>query len=53
MPKNPKMHWSNSSSWVLVEFMYAQVINVIMVIVFVTNYVALTCDEVNMMDIRN
>jgi len=51
VPMNPKMHWSNSSSWVLVEFMYAQVINAIMVIFFIVNYVALTCDEVNMVDI--
>jgi hypothetical protein len=48
---NPKMHWSDFSGWVLVEFMYAQVNNAIMAIVSIVNYVALICDEVNMVDI--
>jgi hypothetical protein len=45
--KNPKMHWLDFSGWVMVEFMYAQVTSAIMVVVSITNHVALTCDEVN------
>jgi hypothetical protein len=48
--KNPKMHWSNSSSWIMANFMYAQVTNAIVAIVHVANYVAFTCDEVNMVE---
>jgi hypothetical protein len=44
--KNPKTHWSNSSSWIMAKFMYAQVTNAIVAIVYVDNYVAFTCDEV-------
>jgi hypothetical protein len=48
--KNPKMQWFNSYGWVLAEFMYAQVTNKIFKIVSYSNYVALTCDEVNTID---
>jgi hypothetical protein len=34
----------------MVEFMYAQVTNVIMVVISIVNHVALTCDKVNTMD---
>jgi hypothetical protein len=51
--KNPKTHWSNSSSWIMAKFMYAQVINAIVAIVSIANYVAFTCDEVNMVDNGN
>jgi hypothetical protein len=50
VPKNPKMYWLDSSSWIMVEFMYAQVTNAIMVVVSIANHVALTCDEVSTMD---
>lgn len=46
----PKRIWLDFSSWVMVEFMYAQVISVIMVVVSIANHVALTCDEVSMVD---
>jgi hypothetical protein len=51
VPKNLKMHWFDSCSWVMVEFIYAQMINKILGIVSVFNYVALTCDEVSTIDI--
>jgi hypothetical protein len=51
VPKNPKMHWFDSSSWVMVEFMYAQMINKILEIFSAFNYVVLTCDEVSIVDI--
>ncbi len=51
MFKNFKVHWSNSSSWVMVQFMYAHVTNAIIVILSIVNYVAFTCDEVNIKDI--
>ncbi len=47
MLKNFKVHWSNSSSWVIVEFMYAHVTNAIIVNVSIVNYVGFTGDEVN------
>lgn len=34
----------------MAKFMYAQVTNAIVTIVHVANYVAFTCDEVNMLD---
>jgi hypothetical protein len=34
----------------MVEFMYAQIINVIMVIISIVNHVAVTCDEVSTVD---
>jgi hypothetical protein len=34
----------------MAKFMYAQVTNKILGIVFVFNYVALTCDEVSIVD---
>jgi hypothetical protein len=37
----------------MAEFMYAQVTNKIMGIVFTSNYVALICDEMNTLDNRN
>jgi hypothetical protein len=37
----------------MVEFMYAQVINKILGIVSSSNYVALICDEVNILDNRS
>ncbi len=40
--KNPKMHWSNASYYIMVEFMYAQVTNKTLDIVFITNYVVLS-----------
>jgi hypothetical protein len=51
--KNPKMHWLDFSCWVMVGFMYAQVISAIMAIVSIANHVALTCDEVSMVDNGN
>ncbi len=51
--KNPKMHCLDSLGWVMVEFMYAQVISLIMVVVPIGNHVALTCDEVSMVDNGN
>lgn len=39
--KNPKMHRSNSSIYIMVEFIYAQVTNKTLDIVFITNYVVL------------
>ncbi len=51
VPKNLKMHWFDFCSWVMVEFMYAQMINKILGTVFAFNYVALTCDEVSTIDI--
>ncbi len=51
--KNPKMHWSNSCSWIMAKFMYAQVTNAIVAIVHVADYVAFICDEVNMVDNGN
>jgi len=48
--KNPKMHWFDSSSWIMVEFMYAHVIEAILATIFIINYVALPCDEVNILD---
>lgn len=36
--KNPKMHWSNSYEYIMLEFMYAQVTNKTLDIVFITNY---------------
>ncbi len=45
----PKMHWSNNLSWIMVEFMYAHVTNVILAKVSTPNYVAFTCDEVSTM----
>jgi hypothetical protein len=51
MLKNFKVHWSNSSSWVTVEFMYAHVTNAIIVIVSIDNYVAFTCDDMSINDI--
>ncbi len=34
----------------MVEFMYAHVIEAILATIFITNYVALPCDEVNILD---
>jgi hypothetical protein len=53
--KNPKMHWSNSSSWDMVEFIYAYVTNIILTkfVVSIANYVALGCDHVNIVDNGN
>jgi hypothetical protein len=51
VPKNTKLHWFDSSNWVMVEFMYAQMINKILGIVSAFKYVVLTCDEVNIVDI--
>ncbi len=51
MPKNNKLHWFDSYSQIMVEFMYAQMINKILGIVSTFNYVALTCDEVSNVDI--
>jgi hypothetical protein len=48
--KNPKMYQFDSSSWIMVEFMYAQVTEAILAIIFFVNYVALPCDEVNIVD---
>jgi len=47
---NPKMHWSNSLGWIMVEFMNVHVINAILAKVFTLNYVAFTCDKVSTMD---
>lgn len=51
--KNLKMHRSNFSSRVIVEFMYAQMTNKILGIVSTSNYVVLTCDKVNTIDNKN
>ncbi len=50
-PQNLKMHCFDSCSWVMVEFMYAQMINKNLGIVSTFNYVVLTCDEVSTIDI--
>jgi hypothetical protein len=34
----------------MVEFMYVHVIEAILATIFITNYVAFPCDEVNIMD---
>ncbi len=47
---NHKKHWSNSSNWIIAKFMYAQISDAIVAIVYVANYVAFICDEVNMVD---
>ncbi len=51
MPKNIELHWFDFSSWVMVEFMHAQMINKNLGIFSTFNYVALTCDELSIVDI--
>jgi deoxyribodipyrimidine photolyase-like uncharacterized protein len=53
VPKNTDLHWFDSSSWVMVEFMYAQMINKILGIDSTFNYAVLTCDELNIVDIKS
>jgi hypothetical protein len=48
--KNPKMHWFDSSSWIMARFIYVQVTEAILAIIFIPNYVAFPCDEVNIVD---
>ncbi len=48
--KNPKMHWLDTLGWIMVELMYAQVINTIRTIVSIVNYVPFSCNEVSMVD---
>jgi hypothetical protein len=48
--KNPKMHWFDSSSWIMAGFIYVHVTKAILAIIFIINYVALPCDEVNIVD---
>jgi hypothetical protein len=50
VPKSPKMHWFDTIGWIMVEFMYVHVTKVIVATISIANYVALTCDEVNIMD---
>lgn len=49
VPNIPEMHWSNNSSWIMVEFMNAHMTNVILAKVSTPNYVALTSDKVSTM----
>jgi hypothetical protein len=51
--KNPKMHWFDSSSWIMARLVYAQVTKAIMATIFIANYVAFPCDEVNIVDNGN
>ncbi len=44
--KNNKKHWSDNSSWTMVEFMHQDVLKVTRA----TYYVAFNCDEVSIVD---
>ncbi len=44
--KNNKKHWSDNSSWTMVEFMHQEVWKVTRA----THYVAFNCDEVSIVD---
>jgi hypothetical protein len=50
VPNMPHMHWSDSSSWIMAEFMYDVVKEEIKAEVHVASYVALTCDETTTVD---
>ena len=51
VPNFPRMHWSDNSGWIMVEFMYAKIRTTISRVLVGANYVALTCDEVSTIDI--
>jgi hypothetical protein len=53
MFNNPKMHWSHNSGWIMVKFMFVQMINAMLAKVYAINYVVLTFDEVNTVDYGN
>jgi hypothetical protein len=50
VPNMPHMHWSDSSGWIMAEFMYDVVKEEIKAEVHVASYVALTCDETTTVD---
>jgi hypothetical protein len=46
----PHMHWSDSSGWIMAEFMYDVVKEEIKVEVHAASYVVLICDETTTVD---
>ena len=50
VPNFPRIHWSDNSSWIMVEFTYFEVGTAISRVRVVANYVASTCDEVSTID---
>jgi len=50
VPNLPRMHWNDSSRWNLADYMYFQVQEAIKKKIRAANFVAITCDEVTIVD---
>jgi hypothetical protein len=50
VPENKKKHWSENSSWTMVEFMHQQVLKITRATMGVAHYVAFSCDKVSIVD---
>jgi hypothetical protein len=50
VPNLPHMHWSESSGWIMAEFMFDVVKAEIKAEVSAAPYVVLTCDETTIVD---
>ncbi len=50
IPNNPSMHWSNNVGWTFVEFMHMQVQEAIVKAIQITQFIAMSCDEITTID---
>jgi hypothetical protein len=50
LEENLRMHWTNSISWAMVQHMHGIVLEATKSIVGATQFISLTCDEVNTID---
>ncbi len=50
LEKNPKMHWTNTSNWAMVQHMHGIVLEATKSIVGTINYLSFTYDEVSTID---
>jgi len=44
------MHWSNNVGWTFVEFMHMQVQEAIVKAIQITQFIAMSCDEITTID---
>jgi hypothetical protein len=50
LEEDPKMHWTNSSSWAMVQHMHGTVLEATKSNVGATQFISLTYDEVSTID---
>jgi hypothetical protein len=46
VPKNPSMHWFDTSGWAFAKFMHIQVQEIIVKAIQIARFIAILCDEV-------